>query len=417
MTLITNIAEIVGIAQKGVLRKQGAEMDELTTLKDAWIAIRDGRIAAFGPMSTLPTPCATDEVIDAEGGLVLPSFCDSHTHICYAGTREQEFIDKINGLSYAEIAARGGGILNSADLLHRTDEAELYRQTKVRVDEMIRMGTGAIEIKSGYGLTPEDELKMLRVIRRIRKESPAIIRATFLGAHAVGRAYLGRQGDYVDLVCREMIPAVGAENKRGDVPLAEYVDVFCDEGFFTPEETARILEAGKAWGLVPKIHANELACSGGVQVAAAHDALSVDHLERTTDAEIEALRGKRTMPTMLPGSSFFLGLPYGRAKEYIQAGLGIALASDYNPGSSPSGDMRFVMALGCIRMRLTPAQAFNAVTLNSAYAMGVSDIAGSVTEGKRANLILTEPIPSLAHIPYCHHTPFIRRVLLGGKAI
>ena len=417
MTLITNIAEIVGIAPKGVLRKQGAEMDELTTLKDAWIAIRDGRIAAFGPMSTLPTPCATDEVIDAEGGLVLPSFCDSHTHICYAGTREQEFIDKINGLSYAEIAARGGGILNSADLLHRTDEAELYRQTKVRVDEMIRMGTGAIEIKSGYGLTPEDELKMLRVIRRIRKESPAIIRATFLGAHAVGRAYLGRQGDYVDLVCREMIPAVGAENKRGDVPLAEYVDVFCDEGFFTPEETARILEAGKAWGLVPKIHANELACSGGVQVAAAHDALSVDHLERTTDAEIEALRGKRTMPTMLPGSSFFLGLPYGRAKEYIQAGLGIALASDYNPGSSPSGDMRFVMALGCIRMRLTPAQAFNAVTLNSAYAMGVSDIAGSVTEGKRANLILTEPIPSLAHIPYCHHTPFIRRVLLGGKAI
>ena len=417
MTLITNIAEIVGIAPKGVLRKQGAEMDELTTLKDAWIAIRDGRIAAFGPMSTLPTPCATDEVIDAEGGLVLPSFCDSHTHICYAGTREQEFIDKINGLSYAEIAARGGGILNSADLLHRTDEAELYRQTKVRVDEMIRMGTGAIEIKSGYGLTPEDELKMLRVIRRIRKESPAIIRATFLGAHAVGRAYLGRQGDYVDLVCREMIPAVGAENKRGDVPLAEYVDVFCDEGFFTPEETARILEAGKAWGLVPKIHANELACSGGVQVAAAHDALSVDHLERTTDAEIETLRGKRTMPTMLPGSSFFLGLPYGRAKEYIQAGLGIALASDYNPGSSPSGDMRFVMALGCIRMRLTPAQAFNAVTLNSAYAMGVSDIAGSVTEGKRANLILTEPIPSLAHIPYCHHTPFIRRVLLGGKII
>lgn len=417
MTLITNIAEIVGIAPKGVLRKQGAEMDELTTLKDAWIAIRDGRIAAFGPMSTLPTPCATDEVIDAEGGLVLPSFCDSHTHICYAGTREQEFIDKINGLSYAEIAARGGGILNSADLLHRTDEAELYRQTKVRVDEMIRMGTGAIEIKSGYGLTPEDELKMLRVIRRIRKESPAIIRATFLGAHAVGRAYLGRQGDYVDLVCREMIPAVGAENKRGDVPLAEYVDVFCDEGFFTPEETARILEAGKAWGLVPKIHANELACSGGVQVAAAHDALSVDHLERTTDAEIETLRGKRTMPTMLPGSSFFLGLPYGRAKEYIQAGLGIALASDYNPGSSPSGDMRFVMALGCIRMRLTPAQAFNAVTLNSAYAMGVSDIAGSVTEGKRANLILTEPIPTLAHIPYCHHTPFIRRVLLGGKII
>lgn len=415
--LIHHIGELVGIVPKGVLRKQGPEMDELTTLRDAWLAVRDGRIESFGPMSSLPAPRESDETIDAEGGLVIPAFCDSHTHICYAGTREQEFIDKINGLSYEEIAARGGGILNSADLLHQTDEEELYSQTRSRVQEMIAQGTGALEIKSGYGLRTEDELKMLRVIRRIRKESPATIKATFLGAHAVGREYVGRQQEYVDMVCREMIPAVGAEDKRSDVPLADYVDVFCDEGFFTPEETGRILEAGKAFGLVPKIHANELACSGGVQIGTAHDALSVDHLERTTDAEIEVLRGKRTMPTMLPGSSFFLGLPYGRAKEYLQAGLGIALASDYNPGSSPSGDMRFVMALGCIRMRLTPAQAFNAVTLNSAYAMGVSDTLGSITEGKRANLILTEPIPSLAHIAYCHHSPFIRKVLLGGKPI
>ena len=280
-----------------------------------------------------------------------------------------------------------------------------------RVREMIAKGTGAIEIKSGYGLTLEDELKMLRVIRRVKKDSPATIKATFLGAHAVGRAFKGRQNEYVNLVCEEMIPAVAAEG------LAEYVDVFCDEGFFTVDETDRILSAGERYGLIPKIHANELACSGGVQVAVRHNALSVDHLERTTDAEIEALRDSRTMPTMLPGSSFFLGIPYGRAKEYVSAGLGIALASDYNPGSSPSGDMRFVMALGCIRMRLTPAQSFNACTLNSAYAMGVAEELGSVTVGKLANLIVTKPVSSLAFIPYCHQTPFIAKVLLRGKHI
>ena len=362
-------------------------------------------------MSDCPAASPKDDVIDAEGGMVIPAFCDSHTHICYAGTREQEFIDKINGLSYEEIAARGGGILNSADLLHRTSEEELYSQTMARVREMIAKGTGAIEIKSGYGLTLEDELKMLRVIRRVKSESPATIKATFLGAHAVGRAFKGRQNEYVNLVCEEMIPAVAAEG------LAEYVDVFCDEGFFTVDETDRILSAGEAYGLIPKIHANELAYSGGVQVAVKHNALSVDHLERTTDAEIEALRNSRTMPTMLPGSSFFLGIPYGRAKEYVSAGLGIALASDYNPGSSPSGDMRFVMALGCIRMRLTPAQSFNACTLNSAYAMGVSDEFGSITPGKLANLIVTNPLPSLAFIPYCHQTPFIAKVLLRGQEV
>lgn len=411
MTIITHIGELVGIVPEGVLRKQGAEMDEVGSLRDAYLTIEGERIYGFGNMSECPVPGPQDEVIDAEGGMVIPAFCDSHTHICYAGTREQEFIDKINGLSYEEIAARGGGILNSADLLHRTSEEELYSQTMARVREMIAKGTGAIEIKSGYGLTLEDELKMLRVIRRVKKDSPATIKATFLGAHAVGRAFKGRQNEYVNLVCEEMIPAVAAEG------LAEYVDVFCDEGFFTVDETDRILSAGERYGLIPKIHANELACSGGVQVAVKHNALSVDHLERTTDAEIEALRDSRTMPTMLPGSSFFLGIPYGRAKEYVSAGLGLALTSDYNPGSSPSGDMRFVMALGCIRMRLTPAQAFNACTLNSAYAMGVSDELGSVTVGKLANLIVTKPVPSLAYIPYCHQTPFIAKVLLRGKHI
>ncbi len=411
MTIITNIGELVGIVPEGVICKLGTGMDEVGSLKDAYLTIEGERITGFGNMSDCPPVGPQDEVIDAEGGMVMPTFCDSHTHICYAGTREQEFIDKINGLSYEEIAARGGGILNSADLLHRTSEEELYSQTMTRVREMIAKGTGAIEIKSGYGLTLEDELKMLRVIRRVKSQSPATIKATFLGAHAVGRAFKGRQNEYVNLVCEEMIPTVAAEG------LAEYVDVFCDEGFFTVDETDRILSAGEAYGLIPKIHANELACSGGVQVAVKHNALSVDHLERTTDAEIEALRSSQTMPTMLPGSSFFLGIPYGRAKEYVSAGLGLALASDYNPGSSPSGDMRFVMALGCIRMRLTPVQSFNACTLNSAYAMGVAKDLGSITVGKLANLIVTKPVPSLAFIPYCHQTPFISRVLLKGCRI
>lgn len=406
MKLIRGIGELVGIVPVGVLRKQGAEMDEVISIKDAFLSIEDGLIKDFGPMAECPATADGDEVVNAGGGMVMPAFCDSHTHICYAGSRDQEFIDKINGLSYEEIAARGGGILNSADLLHRTSEEDLYRQTMERVEEMVSKGTGAIEIKSGYGLTTEDELKMLRIICRIKGSSPALIKATFLGAHAVGRAFSGRQKEYVDLVCKEMIPAVAAEG------LAEYVDVFCDEGFFTTEETARILESGLEHGLEPKIHANELACSGGVQVGASLNALSVDHLERTTDAEIEVLKGKRTMPTMLPGSSFFLGMPYGRARDYISAGLGVALASDYNPGSSPSGDMRFVMALGCIKMRLTPEQAFNACTLNSAYAMGVSDTMGSITKGKRASLIITRPVPSLAFIPYCHQTPFIREIII-----
>ena len=420
--IIKNIGELVGIVPEGVLRKQGAEMAETGVLKDAWLAIEDGRIKAFGQMAdqvghdgsggVIPgsdlsvIPGSDRESIDAQGGMVMPTFCDSHTHIVYAGSRDGEFLDKINGLSYEEIASRGGGILNSADLLHETPEDELFRQSMERVREMMSKGTGAIEIKSGYGLNPADELKMLRVIRRIKESVPALVKSTFLGAHAVGRGHT-HEG-YVQAVI-DMMPQAAE--------LADFVDVFCDEGFFSVDDTDRILTAGAACGLRPKIHANELAVSGGVQVGVKHDALSVDHLERTTEAEIDALRGSMTMPTMLPGSSFFLGIPYGRAKAFIDAGLGIALASDYNPGSSPSGDLRFVMALACIRMRLTPVQALNALTLNSAYAMGLSDVTGSITPGKRADLILTHPGWTLTKLPYLHQTPFIRQVFLGGTML
>ena len=394
--IIRNIGILAGIQPEGILRVEGAAQGETGVLENAWLRIEGGRIADFGPMDVMP---GTDRAsLDAEGGMVMPGFCDSHTHVVYAGSRDGEFLDKINGLSYEEIAARGGGILNSADLLHRTPEDELYRQSLGRVEEMMAKGTVALEIKSGYGLNPADELKMLRVIRRIGENVPAAVKSTFLGAHAVGRGY--SHEEYVQAVIG-MLPE--AEK------WADFVDVFCDEGFFTVEDTERIL---KATSLTPKIHANELAVSGGVQAGVRCGALSVDHLERTTDAEISALKGSRTMPTMLPGSSFFLGLPYGRAKEFLRAGLGVALASDYNPGSSPSGDMRFVMAQGCIKMRLTPVEAFNAVTLNSAYAMGLSQEYGSITRGKKAALILTRPGWDLTKIAYQYQTPFIREVIM-----
>ena len=399
--IIKNIGVLAGIQPEGVLRLEGAEQGRTVTLKNAWLSIADGRITGFGEMDVIPSEASVsqEDVIDAEGGMVIPGFCDSHTHIVYAGSREGEFLDKINGLSYEEIAARGGGILNSSDLLHETSEDDLLAQSMVRVREMMSKGTVAMEIKSGYGLNPQDEMKMLRVIRRIKESVPDCVRSTFLGAHAIGRGY--SHEDYVQAVI-EMIPEAST--------YADFVDVFCDEGFFTVEDTDRILSAAKG-KLVPKIHANELAVSGGVQVGVKHGALSVDHLERTTDKEIEVLKGSSTMPTMLPGSSFFLGLPYGRAKDYLKAGLGVALASDYNPGSSPSGDMRFVMALGCIRMRLTPVEAFNAVTLNSAYAMGISADYGSITIGKKAALILTEPGWNLTRLAYNYTTPFIRQVI------
>ena len=406
--LVKNIGTLAGIDRQGLIRRQGAQMRELNCIDHAYLLVEDGVIADFGPEDDMPAVDNVDNVVDAEGGTVLPSWCDSHTHIVYAGSREQEFVDKINGLSYAEIARRGGGILNSADRLHAMSEDELYEQAMRRVREVIAKGTGAIEIKSGYGLNTEDELKMLRVVRRIQESTRLRVVSTFLGAHAVGRAYAGRQADYVDMLINEMLPAVAKEH------LADYVDVFCDEGFFTPEETGRILEKALEYGMRGKIHGQELADSGGVEVAVKHCALSVDHLESMTDRDIELLRGSETMPTALPGTSFFLNMPFAPARKMIESGLGVAIASDYNPGSTPSGDMKFAVSLACIKMRLQPAEAINAATINSAYAMGVSDSYGSITPGKVANFFITEPLPSVDFIPYAYTTPIIRRTFLAG---
>ena len=408
--LVKNIGTLVGIDESGRERVEGRAMAEVATLENAWLLADGGRIVDYGTMDNLPEEEGC-ELLDARGGWLFPSFCDSHTHIVYAGSREQEFLDKINGLSYEEIAKRGGGILNSADRLHDTSEDELYRQAMERIDEIVAMGTGLVEIKSGYGLTLEDELKILRVIRRIKDSAPLDVRATFLGAHAVGRAYKGRQEEYVDHVCCDMIPAVAAEG------LAEYVDVFCDRGFFTVEQTERIIREGAKYGLRAKIHANELAISGGVEVGVANGALSVDHLESMGDEQVEALRGSRTMPTMLPGCAFFLGIGYPPARKMIDAGLAVALASDFNPGTAPSGNMRFVVSLASIKMKMTPAEALNAATLNSAAAMGESKDYGSITRGKVANFYITKPLPSLAYLPYAHQTPVIREVVLRGKHI
>lgn len=406
--LIENIGILAGIDSHGKQRLCGKEMQSLGILNDAWLLVEDGRFAAWGTRAEMPAEgIAADEHVDAEGGAVLPSWCDSHTHIVFAGSREAEFVDKIRGLSYAEIAKRGGGILNSADLLHTLSEEELYRQAMVRMEEVMRKGTGCVEIKSGYGLNTADELKMLHVIKRIKENSPLRVKSTFLGAHAVGRGMT--QHDYVDLVVNEMIPEVGKEK------LADFVDVFCDEGFFTPAETARILEAADKWGMKPKIHADELASSGGVEVGVAHGALSVDHLESMTVEEIEILRDTVTMPTVLPGTSFFLNLPYGKARQMVDAGLPVAVASDYNPGSTPSGDMKFVVSLACIKLRLLPEEAINAATLNGACAMGESQQYGSIAKGKVANFFITRPIPSVSFVPYAYTTPIVERVFLGGK--
>ncbi len=406
--LITNIGLLAGIQPRERLRLEGAEMSEMGIIHDAYVAIDDDdRIEAFGRMCDLCVPPGQHpEAIDAQGGCVLPSWCDPHTHLVYAGSREGEFVDKIRGLSYAEIARRGGGILNSADLLHETSEEVLFETAMARLQEMKKTGTGCVEIKSGYGLNTADEIKMLRVIKRIKASVPQKVVSTFLGAHAVGRAYVGRQSEYVDMVVNEMVPQVAAER------LADFIDVFCDQGFFTPEETARILEAGAKYGMRPKIHACELASSGGVEVGVRYHALSVDHLESATDKDIALLHGSKTMPTLLPGTSFFLNMPYAPARRMIDAGLGIALASDCNPGSTPSSDMKFVVSLACIKMRLLPIEAINAATLNAAYAMGVSHDYGSIAVGKKASLMMTHPIPSIDYIPYAYTRQIVRNVEL-----
>lgn len=406
--LVSNIGTLACVETTGKLRLQGGEMKTLGQQDNAWLLAENGEISAFGSMEDMPSGgFVVDEEVDARGGTVLPSWCDPHTHIVYAGSREGEFVDKIMGLSYAEIARRGGGILNSSDLLHTLSEDELYRQAMHRAEEIMRKGTGCVEIKSGYGLNTADELKMLRVIRRIKESVPMHVVSTFLGAHAVGRQY--GHDEYVNLIINEMLPEVGREH------LADYVDVFCDEGFFTPEDTDRILDAAAKWGMKPKIHVDELAATGGLPVAVRHGALSVDHLENMPESEFDILRDSVTMPTVLPGTSFFLNMPYAPARKMLDAGLGVAVASDYNPGSTPSGDMKFVVSLACIKMRLLPQEAINAATLNSAYAMGLSGEYGSITVGKAANFFITEPIPSVDYIPYAYTSPIISKVFLNGK--
>lgn len=408
-TLITNIKSLVQVEDTAREAVCGKDMAEVKTIENAYLLIEDDKIADFGTMDTLSENA--DMTIDAKQRFVLPSFCDSHTHLVYAGSREIEYIDKIRGLSYEEIAKRGGGILNSAKRLQEASEDELFEDAMQRLEEIISYGTGAVEIKSGYGLTTEAELKMLRVIRRLKEASPLTIKANFLGAHGVPLEYRGRQGDFVNLVIDEMIPQVAKEN------LAEFIDVFCDTGFFTVEETARMLEAGTKHGLVPKIHANELDYSGGIEVGVKYGALSVDHLECVGEKEIATLKTSKTMPTILPGAAFFLNMPYSPARKMIEAGLPVAMASDFNPGSSPSGNMQMVLTFACVNYRLTPQEAINATTINSAYAMGISRTHGSIAKGKQANFYVTKDIPTIEYIPYYYGTNKVERTFLNGKQV
>jgi len=410
--LIKNIKQLVGIEESGVNYRSGDSMKTLNTLDNAFVIISEKRITDYGVMEDLlVAEHGFDKVLDATGKMVFPSFVDSHTHLVYAGSREIEYGDKIRGLSYEEIAQRGGGILNSAKLLHNTSEEDLFSQAKSRIDDIIAMGTGAVEIKSGYGLTTEDELKMLRVIRRLREETPILIKSTFLGAHAVPAAYKGNQTGYIDLVINEMLPKVAEEQ------LADFVDVFCDKGFFTMDETHRILEAASTYGIRAKIHANELDYSGGIEVGVAHNALSVDHLEYTGNSEIMTLLKSETMPTILPGAAFFLGMVHAPVRKMIEAGLPVALASDFNPGSSPSGNMQLIAAMGCINYKMLPEEVINATTLNTAYAMGVEHEVGSISKGKRANLYISRPMPTYNYLPYSYGDNKVDTVILNGEII
>nr|WP_315154623.1 imidazolonepropionase [uncultured Flavobacterium sp.] len=407
-TVITNIKELLQVREENITKVSGEEMGILPTIKNAYLVIKDDLISDFGSMENLPNIKA-DKTIDASGKIVLPSWCDSHTHIVYAGNREQEFVDRINGLTYEEIANRGGGILNSAQKLNETSEDELYQQSKERLQEVIQLGTGAIEIKSGYGLTVEGELKILRVIKRLASNYPVAIKATFLGAHAFPSLFKDNKEAYIDLIINEMLPKIAKEN------LADFIDVFCESGYFTVAQTEQIMAAGNRYGLQPKIHVNQFNSIGGIQIGVQYKALSVDHLEVMTNEDIQALKGTTTMPVALPSCSYFLSIPYTPAREMIKAGLPLALATDYNPGSTPSGNMNFVVAIACIKMKMTPEEAINAATINGAYAMGIADTHGSITIGKKANLIITKPIPSYYQLPYSFGSNLIEIVLLEGK--
>ena len=413
---IKNIKKLVNARQQSPASPlRGKEMDTLPCLDGAWLLTEGDRIKAFGTMDgTAPETLSAmedsaDEVIDASGRMVFPSYCDSHTHLVYAGSREMEFMDKLRGLSYQEIARRGGGILNSVELLHNTPEDELLRQTLERAREIISLGTGAVEIKSGYGLTVEDEVKMLRVARRVGEETPLRVRTTFLGAHAVPARYKGDRKGYVDEIIRDIMPAVAAEG------LADYVDIFVEEGFFTVEDAARIFEAAARYGMQPKVHANQMSCSGGVQVGVKYGAASVDHLEFAGDEEFRVLRDSGTIATLLPGATFFLDMDYPRAKDMLAADLPLAIATNYNPGSCPSGDMKFMMALAMIKMRLTPETVLNAATVNGAFAMGVGGDYGCIAVGKKASVFITRRIPSYEFVPYSFTSQLIGNIILNGK--
>ena len=413
-TLILNIKQLVQTELSPRKWVAGKDMARLGILENAYLLVEEDKIAGFGKMEDLDREAvyAGGDIvkeIDATGRLVMPSYCDSHTHLVYAGSREIEYIDKIRGLSYEEIAKRGGGILNSCERIRKASEEELFDAAYDRIQEIAGFGTGAVEIKSGYGLDTESELKMLRVIRRLKAETPLLIKSTFLGAHAVPLEYKGRQTEYVDLIINEMIPMVAAEE------LADYIDVFCDKGFFTVEDTDRMLNAGMKYGLRAKIHANELDYSGGVQVGVKYNAISVDHLECMGEEEIACLLESETMPTVLPGAAFFLNMPYSPVRKMIQAGLPVALASDYNPGSSPSGNMKFIMSLGCINYKMLPVEVINSTTLNSAYAMGVEEEAGSIAVGKLANFYITTPISGIEYLPYAYTADLIEAIFLKGE--
>jgi imidazolonepropionase len=408
--LIINIKELIQVRDIGILKVSGKEMKELPTIKNAYLLIEDDLIADYGEMKNCPS-IKVDSTIDSKGKMVLPTWCDSHTHIVYAGNREQEFVDRINGISYEEIANRGGGILNSATKLKETSEEELYNQSKKRLQEVMKMGTGAVEIKSGYGLSVEGELKMLRVIQKLKSNYPIEIKATFLGAHAFPKEYKENHQGYIDSIINEMLPAISNEK------IADFIDVFCESGYFSVSETEQIMEAGNKFCLKSKIHVNQFNAIGGVNAAVKNNALSVDHLEIMNNDDIEILKNTDTMPVALPTCSYFLGIPYAPARKMIEAGLSLALASDFNPGSSPSGNMNFVVATACIKMKMTPEEAINAATINGAYAMDISKTHGSITIGKKANIIITKPLNSIYELPYAFGSNLIDTVIIEGEIV
>jgi imidazolonepropionase len=408
--LLINIKELLQVREIAPRYVSGKDMNSLPSLSNAWLLLNRSEIEDFGTMEQPPVGNFA-QIIDCTGRYVLPTWCDSHTHIVYAGNREQEFVDRINGLTYQEIAKKGGGILNSAKKLQETSEKDLYDQSAARLEEILYLGTGAIEIKSGYGLTLEAEIKMLRVAKRLAKKYPVAVKTTFLGAHALPVEFKDNKKAYVDLVCNEMIPRIAEEE------LADFIDVFCEEGYFTVDDTERILSEGKKYGLIPKIHVNQFNAIGGVEAGVRHHALSVDHLELLTDEDLAALKNSQTMPVALPGCSYFLSIPYTPGRRIIEAGLPLALATDFNPGSSPSGNMNFVVATACIKMKLTPEEAINAATINGAYAMGLSESHGSITKGKTASVMITEEIPSYGYLPYAFGSNCIDQVILNGRVL